>query len=182
MKKLFLSIVTGWLIIGLLASCAIAISPSIPIIQYYFSQEDQPPDVQLIKLIDLARSTLDIAIYSLTKPNIADSIIRAKKRGVTVRIISDAIQSHGKKQKIALDTLALAKIPIKINLHSGLMHLKMTIVDSKICTTGSFNYSTAAVKSNDEVFLIIRDDKIAKEWAKEFGKMWRDNDRFEDYK
>jgi phosphatidylserine/phosphatidylglycerophosphate/cardiolipin synthase-like enzyme len=41
----------------------------------------------LIDVINSAKETLDIAIYSLTHPDIVAAIKEAKKRGVVVRII-----------------------------------------------------------------------------------------------
>nr|WP_290439078.1 phospholipase D-like domain-containing protein [Paenibacillus sp. GP183] len=43
-----------------------------------------------------SKQTLDIAIYSLTHPDIVSAIKEANKRGVAIRIISDKIQSAGK--------------------------------------------------------------------------------------
>lgn len=178
MKKILIG-----LIIGLSISFGVIVysASNTQMISYFFSQEDQAPDVQLINLINSAKSTVDIAIYSLTKPNIVDSILKAKKRGVSVRIITDKIQSAGKSQSVALDTLRLLKIPVKVDSHAGLMHMKVTIVDKTVCTTGSFNYSKAAVENNDEVFVIMKDGKIAQDWSREFEKMWNDGKRFENY-
>jgi phosphatidylserine/phosphatidylglycerophosphate/cardiolipin synthase-like enzyme len=63
------------------------------------------------------------------------AIKEAKKRDVVVRIISDKIQSTGKTQDEALKLLGSAGIPMKINKHSGLMHLKVTIADKQVATT-----------------------------------------------
>lgn len=170
------------LIIGLSVSLGIVTYASNnQTISYFFSQENQKPDVQLVNLINSAKSTCDISIYSLTKPNIVDAIVKAKKRGVIVRVISDKTQSKGKSQKVALDTLKIVKIPVKINKHSGLMHMKDVIIDNSIVTTGSFNYSKAAAENNDEVFVIIKEKKIAEDFHNEFEKMWNDNKRFTDY-
>ena len=145
-------------------------------IEWTFEGKDQ--EKLLIEVIKSAKSTLDIAIYSLTDPDIVGAIKDAKKRGVSVRIITDKQQAGGKTQTEALKLLGSAGIPIKINSHSGLMHLKITIVDKKVATTGSFNYSKSASESNDEILMVIRNAEVAKNFTAEFEKMWNDKKRF----
>lgn len=147
--------------------------------EYYFTQADQHPEKALIDAINSSTQTLDIAIYSLTHPEIVAAIKEAKKRGVAVRIISDKIQSGGKTQEEALKLLGSAGIPMKINKHSGLMHLKVTIADKKIVTTGSYNYSKAASTTNDEVLMVIRNEDAAKSFTEQFERMWNDTKGFE---
>ena len=57
-------------------------------VKYYFTRATGDLDKQLIKVIDSSRVTLDIAIYTLTKQTITDAIIKARNRGVKVRIIT----------------------------------------------------------------------------------------------
>jgi phosphatidylserine/phosphatidylglycerophosphate/cardiolipin synthase-like enzyme len=118
-------------------------------------------------------------VYSITHPDIVKAIKDAKKRGVVVRIISDKIQSAGKTQVEALKLLGSAAIPMKINKHSGLMHLKVTIADKKVVTTGSYNYSQAASTSNDEVLVVVHDEAAAKTFTDQFERMWNDTKGFE---
>jgi phosphatidylserine/phosphatidylglycerophosphate/cardiolipin synthase-like enzyme len=150
-------------------------------LEYYFPRAGQHPDQVLIGVIGSASSTLDIAIYSITKDNIVQAIAAAKARGVTVRIISDKIESANKYQAQELAVLTGDGIPIKINHHSGLMHLKVTIADDKTVTTGSYNYSAAATDENDEVLVVIHDPKVAQDFDNEFQSMWSDNQKFVDY-
>jgi phosphatidylserine/phosphatidylglycerophosphate/cardiolipin synthase-like enzyme len=64
------------------------------------------------------------------------------------------------------------------------MHIKMTIADKKVGTTGSFNYSKAASEQNDEILVVIRNAEVAKNFSAQFDKMWADTKRFKsvDYK
>ncbi|MFF2532185.1 phospholipase D-like domain-containing protein [Brevibacillus sp. NPDC058079] len=71
-------------------------------------------------------------------------------------------------------------VPIKIDNQSGLMHLKITIVDQKVATNESFNYSKAPSTTNDEVIMIIRDEQVALSFTKEFDQMWQDTKRVVD--
>lgn len=149
--------------------------------EWAFTKAGQHPEKLLIKAIGEAKSTLDVAIYSLTHPDIVQAILDAEQRGVAVRIISDEQQSGGEAQKKAIQRLHDAGIPIKIDNHSGLMHLKMTIVDGSIATIGSFNYSKAASTTNDEVIMIIHDAKVAESFTAEFKDMWSNTKQYVDF-
>ncbi|WP_083910483.1 phospholipase D family nuclease [Effusibacillus pohliae] len=151
-------------------------------VEYAFTQADQHPETLLKNVIDSAKSSLDIAIYSITKDDIRDAIIAAKKRGVKVRMITDHQEAQGKYQAEDLKRLREAGIPIKENTHSGLMHLKVTIADQSLVTTGSYNYTVAASTTNDEVLVVLRDPSIAKDWEKQFERMWEDTKNFTDIK
>ncbi|MFC5402351.1 phospholipase D-like domain-containing protein [Cohnella soli] len=150
-------------------------------IEYAFTQAGQHPEKMLDGVIDGAKKTLDISIYSLTEKSIVSAIVNAKKRGVVVRVISDKQEVEGKAQAAAMKKLVKAGIPIKINTFSGLMHEKVTVADGAVVTTGSFNYSAAASTKNDEVLVVIRDAKIAQDWTQEFEVMWNDTQRYRDY-
>ncbi|SFJ12048.1 Excalibur calcium-binding domain-containing protein [Paenibacillus sp. UNC496MF] len=168
------------------AGCSLSASPSATApagqdgiqAEWAFTQAGQQPEKLLIGVVDGAERTLDIAIYSLTKPDIVDAIKRAKNRGVAVRLITDRIQAQGKSQKEALKLLGSAGVPMKLNTHGGLMHLKMTIADGKTATTGSFNYSKAASTDNDEVLMVLRDEGVAESFARQFESMWTDTSAF----
>ncbi len=150
-------------------------------IQFAFTHDGENPATLLIGVIDEAKTTLDIAIYSITHPDIVKAIIDAKKRGVAVRIITDQSQANGKTQKQALKLLRNAGIPIKQNTHSGLMHDKFTIADNAVVTTGSFNYSKAAATTNDENLAVIPDAEAAEIYTSQFNRMWEDTKGFAKY-
>lgn len=149
--------------------------------QYYFPRAKQYPDKELIDVINSSKNNLDIAIYSITKKEIVNAIIKAKNRGVNVRIITDKQESSNKAQNKELALLKKADIPIKINSHSGLMHLKVTIADKKVVTTGSYNYTEGATNLNDEVLVVIQDSSSALDFDKEFERMWNDDSNFKEY-
>jgi phosphatidylserine/phosphatidylglycerophosphate/cardiolipin synthase-like enzyme len=130
-------------------------------LSYAFTQANDHPEKVLVGVIGEARTTLDIAIYSLTHPDIIQVIADAKKRGVVVRIISDKTEAKNKTQAVALTSL--------------------TIVDNKLFTSGSFNYSKAAATTNDEVLIVDRDPIAAVKWDHEFVTMWNDSKKFANY-
>ena len=151
---------------------------SLPDLEVYFPRSGQDPALVLADLYGSSKKNLDIAAYSLTHPQIVKAIADAHRRGVQVRIITDAGEAKNDSQKHALNTLRLAGIPVKVNTHSGLMHLKMSIVDDQAATTGSYNYTRSASDKNDEMFVVVRDAAFVKACRNEFEKMWTDNRNF----
>ena len=141
-------------------------------ISTYFTKAGDHPEQALAKLYDSSKDTLDIAAYSLTYPAVVKAITDAKKRGVSVRVVTDSIQASGKAQTVAVDTLILNGITVKENSYSGLMHLKMSIIDGKVATTGSFNYSANAAENNEEMLVVISEPQFVQRCMDEFHRMW----------
>ncbi|MGL5675092.1 MAG: phospholipase D-like domain-containing protein [Cellulosilyticaceae bacterium] len=148
---------------------------------YYFSRVGVALDKKLIEQIDLAKYTLDIAIYAITRNEIVNSIIAAAKRGVVVRIICDKQQGVSKYEAVDIQTLKDAKIPLKANAYSGLMHLKMSIIDDQVVTLGSYNYTAAATVENDEVLIILSDKEVIAGCKQRFEAMWKDTKNYKDF-
>jgi phosphatidylserine/phosphatidylglycerophosphate/cardiolipin synthase-like enzyme len=143
-----------------------------PAIQAFFPRAGQDPAPVLVKLYSGASTSLDIAIYSLTHPDIVKAIGDARQRGVQVRVITDNEQAAGNTQKHAVDDLLTLGIPVKVNLHSGLMHLKMSVIDGKTATIGSYNYTQSASQQNDEVMTVVTQPAFVKSCQDEFNRLW----------
>ncbi|MFB8378143.1 phospholipase D-like domain-containing protein [Paenibacillus taichungensis] len=147
-------------------------------IEWAFTKADQHPEALLIQTIDSAQKSIDVAIYSLTHPEIVNALKQAHQRGIEIRMIVDRSQSEGKAMNEALKILGSAGISMKTNQHSGLMHLKMIIVDQEVASTGSFNFSKAAATRNDEIVVLIKDNQVADSFTAEFDRMWHDQKSF----
>lgn len=150
-------------------------------ISVYFPRAGQDAEGQLVSQLSAAKKTLDIAIYTFTDYKVANAVISAKKRGVAVRLISDRECSGNVSQQRTLSAVKSAGIPIKINSHQGLMHLKVSIIDDNVATTGSFNYTAAAQNENDENFVVIQNPQIAQTYEDEFNRMWNDTSNFQNW-
>ncbi|MFT8890051.1 MAG: phospholipase D-like domain-containing protein [Ethanoligenens sp.] len=148
-------------------------------VSVYFPRAGQDAEGQLISELGTAKKTLDVAIYSFTDTKIADAIAAAKKRGVTVCLISDRECSSEAAQKKALNVVKAAGIPIKINSHQGIMHLKVSIIDDSVTTTGNFNYTKSAQSVNDENLVVINNTQISQQYEVQFTRMWNDTSDFE---
>ncbi len=146
-----------------------------------YAPEDRPAD-RLVALYEGARHSIYLASYGLTYPPIVRALVAAKKRGVDVRVITDRGKLDDPKQRAALETLQLAGIPIKVNRHDGLMHLKQAVVDDRVNTSGSMNQTASAARYNDERLDILHDPVSTHRANEKFLKMWADHSRYEDWR
>ena len=150
-------------------------------VEIYYAPEDEPL-ARLAKLYDHASRYIYVSVYGLTSPIAVKSLVEAKKRGVDVRIITDRERLDDQKQQAAIETLHLAGIPILINRHDGLMHLKQTVIDDEINTSGSMNQTGSGNRYNDERLDVIRDHAVTAKAREKFLAMWHDRDRYRKWK
>src|SRR5437016_6263859 len=124
----------------------------------------------IIDLFNGAQKTAHVAIFTLTEPRIVDAMIAARKRGVAVAVVADAGQSqspHNPAQKQMIAKLQQAGVSVRLAVkQTALMHNKVGIFDGKTVCTGSFNWTNAAEKRNDENLLIIDGTQVAAAYEK----------------
>ncbi|WP_020403706.1 phospholipase D-like domain-containing protein [Gracilimonas tropica] len=155
----------------------------------------------LEELIDSATTSVDLCIYDIEHPRIANALARAAGRGVSVRVVTD---DHNRTDAGAIDlevwtTLAEAGITsidddgdiytpegeiIDNDLvnNSSDMHNKFAVIDYKspspeddFVWTGSTNMTyTGAYNTNHT--LVIKDTEVARVYTEEFEQMWGDDD------
>ena len=122
-------------------------------VRVVYSLDKKENDQEIINLIDSADKYVYFAIYTFTKDDIVQALIRAKERGVLVWGIMDSEQSNSNNKTI-LAELRSYNIPIEIEKHTdGIMHIK-TIVTDKAYASGSYNWTESATSHNDEVLEI----------------------------
>jgi phosphatidylserine/phosphatidylglycerophosphate/cardiolipin synthase-like enzyme len=126
-----------------------------------YSLDKKENDRAIVGAINDAKTYVYFAIYTFTKNNIEDALIKAKKRGLDVEGIMDAGQSAdaGPQQKI-VDKLRSVGISVEMQKHvKGIMHIKMLVTDSAYAL-GSYNWTESATEFNDEVLEIGTDDGL----------------------
>lgn len=149
-------------------------------IELYYAPEDLPGD-KLVALYGKAKRYIYVAVYGITFPPVVHALVTAHKRGVDVRVITDREKLKDPKQRSALETLRLAGIPIKVNQHDGLMHLKQVVIDDEVNTSGSMNQTTSGHRYNDERLDVITDHATSVKAREKFLSMWKDQARYGDW-
>lgn len=136
-----------------------------------FYNKDIEANQKIINTIQDADSYVYFAIYTFTRNDIKDALLGAKHRGLDVKGVTDKEQ-FGKidDQKRIITELREAGIPISVQDHSAIMHMK-TVVTEKAYASGSYNWTGAATTSNDEVLEVGRDKNIRKQYEKILQKL-----------
>ena len=150
-------------------------------IDVYYAPEDEPL-TKLAKLYDHASRYIYVAVYGLTSPLAVKGLVEAKKRGLDVRVITDRERLEDQKQKTAVETLHLAGIPVLVNRHDGLMHLKQAVIDDEINASGSMNHTGSGNRYNDERLDVIHDHAVTARAREKFLAMWNDQQRYHPWK
>lgn len=150
-------------------------------VEVWYGPEDRPLE-HLVRTYDRAKRYIFVAVYGFTSPLSVKALVDAKRRGVDVRLLTDRERLNDPKQRTALSALREAGVPIKINRHDSLMHLKQVVVDDEINANGSMNQTTSGNRYNDERLDIIRDHTITIKAREKFLSLWKDQERFQEWK
>lgn len=134
------------------------------------------PDKVFIKLVSQAKKTLDIAIFDIEEENTCKALIKAKKRGVKVRIVTDSDSLNDKvkfsQPRQVIEDMKKAGIPIVDDQRSGLMHHKFAIIDDEIVLTGSLNLTVNALFRDNNNALKIVSKELAQSYKAEFERLF----------
>lgn len=140
-------------------------------IQSYFSPSDATT-LNIGKTLSKAKQSINGAIMTFTRRDLADTVIAVKNKGRKARIILSNNTDTG-TQYFYLQSNGV-DIRLK-GFTNGLLHHKYAIVDAEpygypaSVITGSHNWSSSAENSNDENTLIIQDDQVANFYLQEFA-------------
>jgi phosphatidylserine/phosphatidylglycerophosphate/cardiolipin synthase-like enzyme len=146
--------------------------------EYHFSPSESLEDLDSAAL-GQATDHLDIAMYAFTDRRLADDVVDAAKRGVTVRIYRDHEQYQqemGRKDHYVADALASSpNISIRVKGGRDLMHLKEWS-DGNILRDGSANWSVGCEHYQDNSISIQQDKAAAALFEYDFQIMWDRDD------
>lgn len=122
---------------------------------------DLDPTPALIAAFNAAKTSLYFGIYSLTHPAIAQALIDAHTRGVTLLGVADATEAKAASSKIP--SLVAAGIDVRgWGKSFTLMHSKAFVADGTVAGLGSFNWTLGAESRNVETLLIARGAQVGR--------------------
>ena len=137
----------------------------------------------VLRTIDAATSSIRVAAYVFTSPDVTRALVAAKQRGVDVAVIADH-RSNLEEQRStagrhALTLLAKAGIPTRTVKAYPIHHDKFMVVDGMAVETGSFNFTAAAAKSNSENALVVwNDPALAETYLSHWQSRWDQGQAF----
>lgn len=143
--------------------------PAIPESDTYFSPGNTCLNI-LLSLINDAKKSVDICVFTISDNNIRDAILAAYARGICIRVITD----NDKTEDLGSDIYTLAKkgVNIRTDQTRHHMHHKFAIFDGRKLITGSFNWTRSASLYNHENLVLLEDKDTVVEFGEEFEKLW----------
>jgi hypothetical protein len=125
---------------------------------------------RIVSEINNSKQIVYLAMAFFTDRDIANAIIGAKKRNVTIDIILSSNAQNETVKQIFREA--------NINVHAfdtgderGMMHHKFCLIDNVITINGSYNYSYNASNNNVENIHISDDYSIYKQFLTEFERL-----------
>jgi len=140
-------------------------SPAIPFDEVYIGGVEE----RLVEKIDGSETSIDVALFEFDIESIATALIRAKDRGVSVRVVYDDEHSDPDPQ---IKELISSGIPAVPDNRSAYMHNKFFVFDNECLWTGSFNISMNAAYRNNENAIYFCSAEAAKNYQQEFQEMF----------
>jgi phosphatidylserine/phosphatidylglycerophosphate/cardiolipin synthase-like enzyme len=125
---------------------------------------------RLIKLIDEAKKSIKVAMFTLTHPRLIEALISAHQRGIKVEIAVDYFTGQGASMS-SLKQLQASGIPSFLSSGAQLFHHKWVLIDGTHLITGSANWTQVAFEKNEDDFLIL--NLLTKDQKKYIKKMWK---------
>ncbi|MFH0992427.1 MAG: phospholipase D-like domain-containing protein [bacterium] len=139
-------------------------------VELHFSPSDRTTS-KIIETVNSAQASVNCALLTFTRDDIAQALIAKKNAGKRVRILMDNSSDQGS----VFSTLTNAGIDVRLKGQPyGLLHHKYAVVDAEnsglaaAVITGSHNWSSSAENSNNENTLIIQSKRITNLFLQEF--------------
>jgi phosphatidylserine/phosphatidylglycerophosphate/cardiolipin synthase-like enzyme len=124
-----------------------------------------------MELIDGAQARVEFLAFTFTSDPLAEALIRAAERGVTVSGVLERDQAV--TAGTDYDRLRQAGIDVRLDSSDGTMHHKLLLIDSRVLATGSYNFTRSAEESNDENIVILFSPNAATELELEFAEIFQ---------
>jgi phosphatidylserine/phosphatidylglycerophosphate/cardiolipin synthase-like enzyme len=128
-------------------------------------------DTELVRSIDAAQRTIDIAAYEFNLLSVTQALLNAAARGVVVRVVTDD-EAGFDDRDTTLRQLVDARIPVVIDGRRALMHNKFIIFDSTTVWTGSWNFTVNDTYRNNNNVIILRSRAVVENYQAEFNEMF----------
>jgi cardiolipin synthase len=147
----------------------------------WVSPAGSPSTVKLLHYLAIRAANKRLTIqnpYFLPDPDARKALLAAVQRGVEVRIMipSDKVTDEPHVQHAShhhYGTLLQGGIKL-YDYQKTLSHQKVLVVDGKWSVVGSTNFDDRSFEINDEISLVIHDERIARELEETFERDLKD--------
>ncbi|MDX5345750.1 MAG: phospholipase D-like domain-containing protein [Hymenobacteraceae bacterium] len=144
----------------------------------YFSPGDDCLNA-IISSIEEAEQSIKICVFTISDDRITDAIVRAHRKGIRIKILTDNEKLYDKGSDIR--ELAAKGLEIRVDESRNHMHHKFAIFDNTSVLTGSYNWTRSAALYNHENVLITDNKSIVLDYCVEFDRLWEEMVPFEEH-
>lgn len=135
---------------------------------------------KIVDLIDSSRTSLDVTSENLGNDNIQQALIRARARGVAVRLLTpacdlaqDPLRNYPFLRQLAQSGVQMHLMPAPSTPQLPYMHAKTMIVDRSILFLGSENLSNNSLLHAREAGIVFTNKKAIAFVGSSFERDWK---------
>lgn len=125
---------------------------------------------EIVNQIKNSKSSIDIALYGWSNtPEVINALIKAKSRGVKIRLVYDTSKGNYYPDIDSIINLADEK---STDTPKEIMHNKFIIFDNSKVITGSMNFANTGLSGfNSDCLILINSEQLAQIYEQEFNQM-----------
>ena len=140
---------------------------------YFFLGPSPSMEKALVAFIESAAKTLDVCVFDMNLPQVAQALLAAQARGVKVRVIIDRDNAE-KAYDVEDELKEMEKRGMLTLAHnrSGLMHNKFMIADGVRVWTGSYNFTRNCSNFNDNHAIVLENRQLAENYEMEWQEIF----------
>ncbi len=124
----------------------------------------------IVQAIDASEHAVLVQAYGFTHNAIAQALVRAHQRGVTVRVLLD--KKSRAANRYVIDALVQDHIEVRQDGKHAIAHNKVMVIDESVVITGSFNFTNSAETRNAENFIILKSSELAQKYQAQWRTHW----------
>jgi len=126
---------------------------------------------ELARLIKAAKEEIVVAVYAFSSKYLGQALSAALKRGIKIRVLLDG--GNARKAYSIDEWLANEGITVRfIEIKRGSLHHKFMLIDARIISTGSYNFTNESEFRNYEAAIFTNNKALIQSFAAEFERLW----------
>ena len=138
----------------------------------------------LIMLFDEAKKSIDVCMFHIACPSeehptrkVLRALENAKKRRVAVRVLMDRDRREDPYKSTIINAparrlLEKARVPVRYDRASKLLHSKFVVIDAEKVVMGSHNWSAGSYFEFDDLTLVLSSKQLASQLTARYEELW----------
>ena len=127
---------------------------------------------QILHTIEGAKESIDIAAMDITSNDILKALVKAKERGVQIRIAVD--RKHSLTRGLLSKQYKDKEFAIKLLIQKGIMHNNFALIDCKLLITGSYSWNENVSKYNRDNAIFTDEATLLVKYQREFDRLFHE--------